>query len=172
MSTRFLTMYKIYSIIKESIDYENAQSIPLKINQKVIKDINGYNLGIVVEKIGNEHKNIFPKTSGLYINFDPNTYYNVGFDIDGKVEQTQKTDYKVLSKILGVVIKSTIDWIKTNQPEVITIFADGATPKEREKKLNIYGSVLAGDRYKLENIGYHWDFITLNGEKGLYIAKL
>ncbi|MEK6883487.1 MAG: hypothetical protein AABY22_27920, partial [Nanoarchaeota archaeon] len=76
---------------------------PLKINQKITKDINGYNLGIMIERIENENKIIFPKMSGLYDNFNPNTYYNIGFDIDGNVEQTKKTDYKVYN--LGSFIR-------------------------------------------------------------------
>jgi hypothetical protein len=65
-----------------------------------------------------------------------------------------KTNYRVLSKILGVVVKSLFEWIKYNNPKIITVFASGNDSREERKKLSIYGSILQGNSKELKELGY------------------
>ena len=77
-------------------------------------------------------RNFRPK-SILANNFNHNTYYNLGFDVDESTTQVTKTNYKTLSKILGIIVKSTLEWIKQNKPDVVTMIPEGGSDKEFEK---------------------------------------
>jgi hypothetical protein len=97
------------------------------------------------------------KLSILYNKFDTKTFYNFGFDIDGQTEQQYKTNYGILSKILGITVKSLFSWIRKNQPEIVTIFPSGTDDRENRKKLSIYGSILQGNEEELKSMGYTFD---------------
>lgn len=154
MSNKEFKYEKLYRILEESIDYENSDSIPLKLNQIVETTIEGYNIGMMIENYKPKDIYKFDKGSILYNNFNPKTYYNFGYDVNKSTVQQVQTDYRVLSKVLGVVIKSLIEWIKNNNPEIITLFADSKSDKERIKKLSIYGSILQSRKDELKRLGY------------------
>ena len=118
MSTRIIRLNRLYNILKESIDFENAPSLPIKTNAETRVNIEGLDVGVRIEQFPNEGKIYFQPNTILYKNFDPKTYYNLGFDVQDLTSQLIKTDYKTLSKILGIIVKSTLNWIKQNKPEV------------------------------------------------------
>jgi hypothetical protein len=108
----------------------------------------------------------------LYNNFNHNKYYNLGFDVDEAQTQVAKTDYKTLSKILGIVVKSTLEWIKKNKPDVVTMIPEGGSDKEFEKKLSIYYSILYNNNDLLSSIGYTADRgVTSTSRPFVYIAS-
>jgi hypothetical protein len=154
MSNKWVKYSKLYGILKESINWEEAKSYPLKLNQKTNFDVDGYNVGMMIQNFTENEKYRLKKGSILYNNFNPKTYFNFGFDINGETVQQFKSDYKVLSKILGIVVKSLFNWIKENDPEIIYTFADGKTEREKKKKLAIYGSILQGNESTLKSMGY------------------
>jgi hypothetical protein len=172
MSSKSLGHYKIYSKLKESIDFENATSIPLKINIRSVLEVEGLELGIMVEQFTDDNIGVFKEGTILYNEFDPKTYYNLGFDINESTNQTKKTNYKTLSKVLGIVVKSTLNWIKSKNPQVITIIPGGSNQKEFNSKLSIYASILENNKSYLDNIGYSWDYYQFTTGKGLYIRKI
>jgi hypothetical protein len=172
MSTRIIRLNRLYNILKESIDFENAQSLPIKTNTETRFDIEGLNVGIRIEQFPKEGKVYFPSNTILYKNFNPKTYYNLGFDVQDSTSQLIKTDYKTLSKILGIIVKSTLNWIKQNKPEVLTIMPDASSDREFEKKLSIYASILNNNESLLNSIGYSWDKGRIfDGKLGLFIKK-
>lgn len=173
MSSRFIRLNRLYNILKESIDFENAQAVPIKTNTETRVNIEGLDVGIRIEQFPNEGYRVYlpPKTT-LYKNFNPKTYYNLGFDISDLTTQTFKSDYKTLSKILGIIVKSTLNWIKQNKPEVLTIMPDADSDREFEKKLSIYASILNNNESLLNSMGYSWDKGRIFGGKlGLFIKK-
>ena len=172
MSSRFIRLDRLYNILKESIDFENAVSLPIKVNTETRFNIEGLDVGIRIERFPEEGKVYFPPNAILYKNFNPETYYNLGFDIQDSTSQLIKTDYKTLSKILGVVVKSTLNWIKQNKPDVLMMIPDGSSSREFEKKLSIYASILNNNEQLLNSIGYSWDKGRIyNGKMCLFITK-
>jgi hypothetical protein len=171
MSVRNIKYTTLYNVLKEAIDFENSPSLPLKLDQDTRFGVSGLDAGMKIERYPQDGKVMFRPNSILYNNFNPKTYYNVGFDIEDNTVQTYKTDYKTLSRILGTVVKSTLTWIKQNQPEVITIMPEGRNESEYSKKLNIYASILQGNESLLNSIGYYWDKTKIGSKPGLYIAK-
>jgi len=172
MSSRFIRLNRLYNILKESIDFENAPSLPIKTNTETRFDIEGLDVGIRIEQFPNESKVYFQPNTILYKNFDPKTYYNLGFDVQDSTSQLIKTDYKTLSKILGVIVKSTLNWVKQNKPDVLTIMPDARSDREFEKKLSIYASILNNNESLLNSIGYSWDKGRIfDGKLGLFIKK-
>jgi hypothetical protein len=157
MSNKLFKYSKLYNILKESIDWENATEFPLVTNQFTDFDVDGYKVGMKIENFPNSERDFFPKDSILYNKFDTKTFYNFGFDIDGQTEQQYKTNYKILSKILGITVKSLFSWIRKNQPEIVTIFPSGIDDRENRKKLSIYGSILQGNESELKSMGYTFD---------------
>jgi hypothetical protein len=123
-----------------------------------------------IERFPKSYKNYFRSGTTLYDKFNKN-YYNVGFDIDESNVQVQKTDYKALASVLGVVVKSTLEWIKENGPDVLTVMPTAGTPREFDKKLSIYAAILEKNQAMLDNLGYTWDYYRFNSGKGVYIAK-
>jgi len=172
MSVRDLKYQTLYNTLKESIDFDKAQSFPLTVNRDVRFKVEGLDVGVKIERFENGGESMFPPNSILYKNFNPKTYYNIGFDIEDSTTQQYKTNYKTLAKILGIVVKSTIDWIEQNQPKVVTIIPTGKDEKESNKKLNIYASVLQGNNTLLNSIGYYWDQTRFNNNPGLFISKI
>lgn len=154
MSNKFIKYNKLYKILKESIDWENAEEISLTTNQFSDFEVDGYNVGMKIENFPESERNFFPQNSILYNEFNSKTFYNFGFDIDGKIEQQYKTNYRILSKILGIMVKSLFNWIKQNNPSVIVVFPSGKDDRENKKKLSIYGSILQGNKDELESMGY------------------
>jgi len=172
MSSRFIRLNRLYNILKESIDFENAVSLPIKLNTETRFDIEGLDVGMRIEQFPEEGKVFFSPNTILYKNFNPKTYYNLGFDVENLTTQTFTSDYKTLSKILGVIVKSTLNWVKQNKPKVLTIAPDSSSDKEFEKKLSIYASILNNNEQLLNSIGYSWDKGKIfNGKTGLFIIK-
>jgi len=157
MSNKFIAYSKLYDILKESIDWKNAIEIPLTTNRFVDFDVEGFKVGMKIENFPESERDFFSKDSILYNNFNSKTFYNFGFDIEGRVEQQYKTNYRTLSKILGIITKSLFSWTKKNQPEVVTIFPAGNDERENKKKLSIYGSILQGNEEELKSMGYAFD---------------
>lgn len=171
MSNKFIKYGKLYNLLKESIEWDKAAVYSLKLNSKTNFEIEGYKVGMMIENFPEDKIDLLRKGSILYNNYNSKTYFNFGFDINGETTQQYKTDYKILSKILGVVVKSLFKWIKENNPEVITIFADGDSERENKKKLSIYGSILQGNESQLKSMGYTFggnmgsDFLTIRKYK-------
>ena len=173
MSSRFIRLNRLYNILKESIDFENAQAVPIKTNTDTRVNIEGLDVGIRIEQFPNEEYKVYlPPNTILYKNFNPKTYYNLGFDINDLTTQTFKSDYKTLSKILGIIVKSTLNWIKQNKPDVLTILPEGGSDREFERKISIYASILNNNESLLNSMGYSWDKGKIfNGKLGLFIKK-
>jgi hypothetical protein len=169
MSNKFIKYNKLYNILKESIEWENAEDLNLKTNTFSTFTIDGYKVEVIVENFPEDKKDFFPKNSIIYNNFNPKTYYNFGFSIEGQTTQQYVTNYKVLAKILGILVKSLFTWIKQNSPDVITIIPEGKNERENRKKLSIYGSILQGNEAELKSMGYMFDGIM--GTKYLTIKK-
>jgi hypothetical protein len=55
---------------------------------------------------------------------------------------------------------------------MIIVFADSNNIIEKEKKINLYGSILYREKNTLSNLGYTWDFFNspILG-KSIYISK-
>lgn len=170
MSTGILKHLQLYEQLSEAIDFENAPALPLQVNTPTQTTITGLNLGMQIERFSKTYKPCFRTGTTLYDKFN-NNYYNVGFDIDDSTVQVQKTDYKALAGVLGVVVKSTLRWIKENNPDVLTVMPTAGTPREFNKKLSIYASILQKNQTLLDNLGYTWDYYKFITGKGLYIAK-
>lgn len=170
MSTRTLKHLQLYEQLSEAIDFENAVALPLRVNAPTRTTVGGLNLGMQIERFPKTYKPYFRPGTILYDKFN-NNYYNVGFDIDESNVQVQKTDYKALASVLGVVVKSTLRWIKENNPDVLTVMPTAGTSREFAKKLSIYAAILEKNQDLLDNLGYTWDYYMFNSGKGLYIAK-
>jgi hypothetical protein len=170
MSTRILKHLQLYEQLSEAIDFENAVALPLQVDTLTQVNIQGLNLDMQVEHFPPDYKNYFRPGTILYSKFNDN-YYNIGFGIDEAGIQVQKTDYKVLANILGVVVKSTLQWLKKNKPDVLTLLPVGGTDREFNKKLSIYGSILQKNQNLLDTLGYTWDYYKFTSGKGLYVAK-
>jgi len=172
MSTHIIKYTELYKKLEESIDFENAPSIPLKVNTISRTEIEGFDVGIQIERYTEEYKVYFRPKSILANNFNHNAYYNLGFDVDDSTTQVTKTNYKTLSKILGIIVKSTLEWIKQNKPDVVTMIPEGGSDKEFEKKLSIYYSILYNNKDLLSSIGYIVDKgKTTTGKSMVYIAR-
>lgn len=172
MSTKILRYLTLYDHLKESIEFEKAQSVELSTGKRVQVNIEGKEVGIKVEGILPRHlSQLFKKGSNLYNDYEmKGSYFNVGFDVEGVTKQVDKTNYKTLAKILGVVVKSLSEWLKEVQPEVVTIFADGDTSREKRKKLIIYTSILQGNPQIIK--GYTWEQMkTPEGEPMVVLVK-
>jgi len=170
MSTRTLKHLQLYEQLAEAIDFENAPALPLKPGTVTQTNIQGLNLDIQIEHFPPDYIMYFRPGTILYNKFNDN-YYNIGFGIDEAGIQVQKTDYKVLASILGVVVKSTLRWIKENKPDVLTILPVGGTDREFSKKISIYASILQKNQNLLDSLGYTWDYYKFRSGNGIYIAK-
>ena len=170
MSTRTLKHLQLYEQLSEAIDFENAVALPLRVNAPTRTTVRGLNLGIQIERFPKTYKPYFRPGTILYDKFN-NNYYNVGFDVDESNVQVQKTDYKALASVLGVVVKSTLRWIKENNPDVLTVMPTAGTSREFAKKLSIYAAILEKNQTLLDSLGYTWDYYRFNSGKGVYIAK-
>lgn len=170
MSTRTLKHLQLYEQLSEAIDFENASAVPLRVNAPTRTTIGGLDLGMQIERFPKSYKNYFRSGTTLYDKFNKN-YYNIGFDIDQSNVQVQRTDYKALASVLGVVVKSTLEWVKENGPDVLTVMPTAGTPREFDKKLSIYAAILEKNQAMLDSLGYTWDYYRFNSGKGVYIAK-
>lgn len=170
MSTRILKHLQLYEQLSEAIDFENAPALPLRVNTPTRTTIGGLDLGMQIEHFPEDYKPYFRAGTILYDRFN-NNYYNVGFDIDESNVQVEKTDYKALASVLGVVVKSTLKWVKENLPDVLTVMPTAGTSREFDKKLSIYAAILEKNQALLDNLGYTWDYYKFNSGKGVYIAK-
>jgi hypothetical protein len=172
MSINKIKYNTLYNQLAESIDFEKSTPIALKLNQDVRFKVKDLDVGVKIEKFDHDGKIMFQRGSILYNKFNPNTYYNIGFDIEDSTIQKYKTDYNTLANILGIVVKSTLEWIKQNNPDVVTVIPFGKNDIEAKKKLSIYASILHGNESLLNSIGYYWDTSKFMGKPGLYIAKI
>ena len=172
MSTHIIKYTKLYKKLEESIDFENAKAIPLTVDKVSRTNIEGLDVGIGLEKFPEGYEVYFRPNTILRNKFNTQGYYNLGFDIDESTTQVQKSDYKTLSRVLGVVVKSTLEWIKKNKPDVVTMIPEGGSDKEFEKKLSIYFSILYNNKDLLSSIGYTVDKGRIaTGKSMVYIAN-
>ena len=79
MSNKFIKYNKLYNILKESIEWENAKDIGLITNVFSKFIVDGYQVEAVIENFPQNMRDFFPKDSILYNNFNPNTYYNIKY---------------------------------------------------------------------------------------------
>lgn len=175
MSNKVLKYKKLYEFLEESIDFRSSEGVPLSTNSRSEIEVEGKQLGIEVEDIRPSNlDSLFRKGTNLYNRYIPGQYFNVGFDINDFTTQQEKTDYHTLAKILGIVVKSIFTWIKENEPDVVTIFADGSTEQESRKKLVIYASILQGNPELLSNPKYVWEKTkkASSGEPMLVLIKV
>lgn len=170
MSIRILKHLQLYEQLAEVIDFENAVALPLRVNTPTRTTVGGLNLGMQIEHFPESYKPYFRPGTILYDKFS-NKYYNIGFDIDESNVQVLKTDYKALAGILGIVVKSTLKWVKENNPDVLTLMPTAGTTREFDKKLIIYAAILQKNQALLDSLGYTWDYYKFNSGKGVYIAK-
>ena len=170
MSTRIILLEKISKLLGESIDIDKVDAIPLKLNSRTTFPYGEYEYGMVIQNVGNDNKHLFPKSFTLPTNM--NGYYNFGFDFEGKTTSQNPKSYKEIAKPLSIVIKSLLVWISQNDPTMIIVFADSNNIIEKEKKINLYGSILYREKNTLSNLGYTWDFFNspILG-KSIYISK-
>jgi hypothetical protein len=152
MSINKIKYNTLYNQLAESIDFEKSTPIALKLNQDVRFKVKDLDVGVKIEKFDHDGKIMFQRGSILYNKFNPNTYYNIGFDIEDSTIQKYKTDYNTLANILGIVVKSTLEWIKQNNPDVVTVIPFGKNDIEAKKKLSIYASILHGNESLLNSI--------------------
>jgi hypothetical protein len=80
MSTRVILLERLSRILDEVIDIDKVDAIPLKLNSRITFTYGDFEYGMVIENIGPENKNIFPKSFTLPQ--DMEGYYNFGFDMD------------------------------------------------------------------------------------------
>jgi len=171
MSTYYTKYFTLYNQLKESIDFETAPSLPLRVNRDTRFEVDGINVGIMIQSYEEGAESMFSPGSILYQKYNPDTYFNIGFDIEESNTQIYKTDYRTLARILAIVVKSTLQWVKENKPEVLTIVPIGGSEKEARKKLHIYSSILQSKESILNNLGYYWDRALFMNKPGIYIAK-
>lgn len=171
MSTRILLLEKISNMLDESIDIDKVKSIPLKLDDRVSFEHDGYEYGMMIQKIENENRSIFPKIFTLPKNLEG--YYNFGFDVNGLTAREETKSYKEIAKPLSIIIKSLLDWMQNNNPYLITVFADSKTTEEKVKKIGLYGTILHREKNRLESLGYYWDFFNSPSYgKSIYLKKL
>lgn len=170
MSSRTLKHLQLYEQLSEAIDFENAPALPLKVDSTTRTNILGLDVGIQIEHFPEDGQYYLRPGTLLYDKYN-DRYYNVGFDIDESTVQVQKTNYIVLANILGTVVKTTLNWVKNNKPDVLTIIPAGGIDKEFQKKLSIYAAILEKNKYLLDNLGYTWDYYKFTPGKGLYMIK-
>jgi hypothetical protein len=174
MSNLVLKKIKLEQIaakLTEGVDLENVQPLPLSLNQRTTFQYNGTTYGMMIEPHDNNSRDWLPKTvpsDEVLVG-----YYNFGFDYEGFTQRQVKQSYKDLAQPLAVIVKSLIEWIRRNQPEMVTLYADGATPEERKKKLNLYVSLLNRESSLLNGLGYTWDYAnTKVTDQGVVIWKI
>ena len=170
MSTRIILLEQISNLLGESIDIDKVDAIPLKLNSRVTFPHGGREYGMLLQNIGEGNKHIFPNSFNLPQRMDG--YYNFGFDVNGQTIVQKKESYKEIAKPLSIIVKSLLNWVKVNQPILVTVFPDGGNNEEKEKKVNIYGSILHRETSRINNMGYTWDFFNspILG-KSIYISK-
>jgi hypothetical protein len=170
MSTRVILLERLSRILDEVIDIDKVDAIPLKLNSRITFIYGDFEYGMVIENIGSENKNIFPKSFTLPQ--DMEGYYNFGFDMDGKTIIQEPKSYKEIAKPLAIISKSLIEWISKNNPILVNVFADHNSEDELIKKLNLYGGLLNREKSTLKNLGYYWDFYNSPKlGKSIYIQK-
>ncbi len=172
MSINFLKYNQLYALLREAIDFEKATPVELKTGVESNFKVEDIAVGIKVEKYPSEGKLYFRPGTSLYSDFSSDTYYNFGFDVEGSTSRVQEEDYKVFVSIIGVAIKSLLNWIEKNNAEVITLIPDDDDKNLKLKKLHVYGAILKGKKSSLQNIGYGWDFYNFTSGKGIYIKKI
>jgi len=171
MSTKAFKYRQVYETLKESIDYQNADIVPLQVGEETTFEVEGMTVEIELALIPEESKVLFSAKSILYNEFEEGEYFNIGFSIEDSVTQKYKTNYRTLAKILGIVVKSTVLWIQQNNPKVVIIVPKGKDKSETEKKLNIYASILQANEPVLDQLGYYWDTGRFGTYRGIYIAS-
>jgi hypothetical protein len=171
MSTRVILLEKLAKMISEGVDLDNVQALPLQINKRVTFNYNGNEFGVVIEKIGSENINIFPKILSPPLNLKG--YYNFGFDFETTTIRIEKKSYRELAVPLAIIVKSLLEWIEKNNPIFISIFADSKDVEELNKKINLYSALLDREKPKLTNMGYYWDYFNSpKYGKSIYIKKI
>lgn len=169
MSNKTNIHLQLYNSLKESIDFENARDLNLRTDVVEKIRIKGMKVEIAIFKLRNT--DLFKEDSILYNKFN-DKYYSLGFAVEDSETQVTKTDYRTLARILGIIAKSTLEWVKKNNPDVILVGPSGASKREINKKLSIYTSILERNRSLMDSLGYFWDYIDLNYRgKSAYIAK-
>ena len=170
MSTRIILLEQISNLLGESVDIDKVNAVPLKLNNRNTFTYGEYEYGMLIQNIGEGNKHIFPNSFTLPSHMDG--YYNFGFDFEGKTTVQGSKSYKELATPLSIVVKSLFVWMEQNKPTLVTIFADSNEVMEKDKKLNLYGSILYRERNTLNNLGYTWDFFhsPILG-KSIYISK-
>lgn len=158
MSTRIITLEKISTLLGESIDIDSVEPVSLKLNSRVTFTYSGIEYGMIIQDVGSSNKHIFPSTFILPHNMKG--YYNFGFDVEGQTVAQNKKSYKEIAKPLSIIVKSLLEWMQVNKPIFVTVFPDGGNKEEKEKKVNLYGTILHRETSRINSMGYSWDFFN------------
>lgn len=172
MTSRQHKHVTIYNKLSESIDYDSAKAVPIKLNQFTKIEVGDLDAAIILQKYDEDQADMILLDGSILREKYNDNYYNVGFSVDYSMTQVKRTDYRTLAKLLGIVVKSTINWVIKNKPDVLTIGATGATDREHDKKIAIYGAILDKNLPLMEKHGYFWDYTKFDIiGKGMFIAK-
>ena len=161
-----LSGYKLF----ELFDFDNDfQSNIIKLGENSYNfevDIDGNLVDVYVDMIPTkpEELKLYPRLQ------NSKTIYNVTFAMgDWMVtHQLQKTNFKVLAYTMFGVTKCVVDFVKTNNPDLLVFFATSkdTTIRGEQQKLSMYKEIAkkhcpAG--YMLDNI------ISANGQHGFHM---
>ena len=149
---------QIASLLTEGVDLQDVKPVQLAIGRRVEFEYEGKTFGMMVQPYGEDTRDWLPTVVPL--DRDLKGYYNFGFDFEGLTQREKKQSYKELAKPLATIVKSFMAWLKQKRPEMVTLYADGATAEERQKKLNLYVALLNRESSTLNSLGYTWDYVN------------
>lgn len=124
----------------ESVEWErDSNSYTFQVdNNKVVCEFQPWLyqelIDIIIPSVDNEvFQDTVIKKRALLLNS-----YNLSFTVDGRTDQAKKTDVQTLFVILSTIVSIAKDFIKTNNPFILTIFSSskfGGISNDRQKDL-------------------------------------
>jgi len=173
------------------MNFNNIQQLQKLIREGVIKEIGDLNNIETYSYGSSKEKAFFTTSTGDYISvwikpinmldsqavkidlpdsFDKTgTVYNISFTVNDREDQSKKTSYSELIKILATVFTAANDMAKTyyddNSIFIMAAFSKLGAIKDDSQKLMLYKAILTNnitDKYRMTNIKYEgFNFIAI-----------
>lgn len=170
MSTTILLITRLNNLLTEAVDFAKVQPLPLKVGQETTFPSGDLEYGMRIEKFDSGSEDYLPRE--LRKVEDLEGFYNFGFDVGGDTQRKSTQDYKALGTPLAKIVASLLQWIKVNNPQVVTFIPDGSSQQEKDKKTSLYLALLVREESLLNSLGYTKGFyVTAQGQKAAYIMK-
>lgn len=157
-SSRWIYSDLLYEALEEAFDFKNIQIEPIHQTNRTAYtfeiQINDELMDVYVDFVPMKREDVklFPLIS------DAKTIFNVAYSMGDEMLTTQakRSNFKVFIVIMKTVTECILDFIKSNEPDVLLFFAAGKRNKDLNdiQKMNSYRSIadqhLPG-QYAIEN---------------------